>query len=141
VAGAGRPFVVDASVSAAWFLPDEATADTEAALQATAAVDVWVPGLWALEIGNLLLSAQRRRRITADKRRELVRSAATLRLKVDRERIDMVALDELAAAHDLTTYDAVYLELAKRRGLALATQDEKLVAALAGAGVAAATFG
>jgi predicted nucleic acid-binding protein len=141
VAGAGQPFVVDASVSAAWFLPDEATPDTEAALQATAAVDVWVPGLWALEIGNLLLSAQRRRRITADKRRELVRSAATLRLKVDRERIDMVALDELAAAHDLTTYDAVYLELAKRRGLALATQDEKLVAALASAGVAAATFG
>jgi len=141
VGGAGLRFVVDASVSAAWFLPDEATPDTEAALQATAAVDVWVPALWALEIGNLLLSAQRRRRITADKRRELVRSAATLRLKVDRERIDMVALDELAAAHDLTTYDAVYLELAKRRGLALATQDEKLVAALAGAGVAGATFG
>ena len=32
--------------------------------------DVWVPALWLLEIGNLLLSAQRRKRITADKRRE-----------------------------------------------------------------------
>ena len=52
----------------------------------------------------------------------------------------MVALDELAATHDLTTYDAVYLELAQRRGLALATQDDKLTAALTSAGVAAATF-
>jgi len=35
--------VVDASVSASWFLPDEATPYTEAALQATTASGVWVP--------------------------------------------------------------------------------------------------
>ena len=64
-------FVVDASVSAAWFLPDEATAGTEAALHATATHDVWVPALWQLEVANLLLRAQRRKRISADKRREL----------------------------------------------------------------------
>jgi predicted nucleic acid-binding protein len=140
VAAAGLPFVVDASVGAAWLFPDEATPETEAALHATASVDVWVPALWPLEIGNLVLTAQRRRRITGDKRRELVRAAASLRLRIDRERTDMVGLDELAAAHGLTTYDAVYLELAKRRGLALATRDEKLMAALASAGVAPAAF-
>ena len=75
-------FVVDASVSAAWFLPDEAEPDTEAALQATATHDVWVPALWLLEIGNLLLSAQRRKRITADKRRELVAAASADRKSV-----------------------------------------------------------
>ena len=62
MAGAVPALVVDASVSAAWFLPDEATAFTEAALTATAHADVWVPALWWLEIGNLLLSAQRRKR-------------------------------------------------------------------------------
>jgi predicted nucleic acid-binding protein len=58
-----QAFVVDASVSAAWLLPDEADQITEAALQATATHDVWVPALWWLEVGNLLQSAQRRKRI------------------------------------------------------------------------------
>jgi predicted nucleic acid-binding protein len=135
-AGAGA-FVVDASVSAAWFLPEEATADTEAALQATATHDVWVPALWLLEIGNLLLSAQRRKRIGADKRRELASAASALRIKVDREPVSIAALDDIAARHGLSAYDAAYLELALRRGLPLATQDKVLGAAAAKAGVAA----
>jgi predicted nucleic acid-binding protein len=130
--------VVDASVSAAWFLPDEANPLTEAVLQATAAGDVWVPALWLLEIGNLLLSAQRRKRIDDAKRRELVAAAAALRLRVDRELVRMIDLDALAARHKLSTYDAAYLELALRRGLPLATQDAALLAAMAAAGVAAA---
>jgi len=130
-----RAFVTDASVSAAWFLPDEATPATEAALQATAVADVWVPALWLLEIGNLLLSAQRRRRITADKRRELAAAAAALRVKVDREPVSITTLDELAAAYGLSAYDAAYLEVALRRRLPLATQDAALQAAMARAGV------
>lgn len=131
-------FVVDASVSAAWFLPDEATEATEAALQATATQDLWVPALWLLEMGNLLLSAQRRKRITADKRRELAQAAAALRLRVDREPVAIPALDELAARHGLSAYDAAYLELALRRSLPLATQDAVLAAAMVKAGVLAA---
>ena len=70
-------FVVDASVSAAWFLPDEATAYTRAALHASATSAVWVPMLWLPEMANLLRSAQRRRRITAAKRAELRRIRRT----------------------------------------------------------------
>lgn len=134
----GRPgFVVDASVSAAWFLPDEATEATEAALQATVSDEVWVPALWLLEIGNLLLSAQRRRRISAAKRSELAVAAGALRLRVDREPVSIPALDELAARHGLSAYDAAYLELALRRGLPLATLDEGLKRAAARADVKA----
>jgi predicted nucleic acid-binding protein len=93
--------------------------------------------LWLLDIGNLLLSAQRRKRITADKRRELVAAAGTLRLKVDREPVAMTLLDDIAASHGLTAYDAAYLELAIRRNLALATQDAALAAAMVKAGVSA----
>jgi predicted nucleic acid-binding protein len=132
--------VVDASVSAAWFLQDEATPFTEAALQATAASEVWVPALWLLEIGNLLLSAQRRKRIAAAKRRELVAAAAALRLRVDREPVSLLDLDALAARHQLSAYDAVYLELALRRSLPLATLDGALLAAMPGAGVLAPRF-
>ncbi len=128
-------FVVDASVSAAWFLPDEATTESEAALLATATHDVWVPALWLLETANLLLGAQRRRRITADKRRELADAAGALRIKVDREAVSIADLGELASRHSLTAYDAAYLELAIRRGLPLATRDAALQAAMAGAGV------
>ena len=133
-------FVVDASVSAAWFLPDEASADTEAALQATTTSDVWVPSLWLLEISNLLLRAQRRKRITADKRRELAAAATALRIRVDREAVAISALDEIVARHGLSAYDAAYLELALRRGLPLATQDEALIVAMAKAGVPAAVL-
>jgi predicted nucleic acid-binding protein len=131
-------FVVDASVAAAWLLPDEATGYTDAALAATADGEVWVPALWLLEIGNLLLSAQRRRRIDAAKRIELVSAAAALRLCVDREPVGLVALDALAARHGLTSYDAAYLELALRRKLPLATLDTALLSAMQDSGVARA---
>lgn len=141
MASARHDFVVNASVSAAWFLPQEATAFTEAALQATTTHNVWVPALWQLEVGNLLQSAQRRKRITADKRRELAAAAGALRLEVDREPVTIPALDELAARHGLSAYDAAYLELAIRRRLPLATLDEALLEAMSQAGVAAARPG
>lgn len=135
MAGHGA-FVVDASVSAAWFLPDEATDATEDALNATATHDVWVPALWLLETANLLLSAHRRKRITDEKRRELAADAAALRIRVDREPVSIAAIDQLAARHGLTAYDAAYLELAMRRRLPLATSDVTLRAAMTEAGVA-----
>ncbi len=42
----------------------------------------------------------------------------------------------VARAQNLSVYDAVYLELALRRGLALATLDDKLKVAAAAVGVA-----
>ncbi len=135
-----QPFVVDASVSAAWLLPDEATPATEWALHATAKQPVWVPALWLLEMGNLLLRAQRRRRITGTQRAALASAAAALRLQVDREPVAITTIDELASRFDLSAYDAAYLELALRRGLPLATQDEALRRAMAGAGVSAAVL-
>lgn len=133
-------FVVDASVSGAWFLADEATPYTEAALQATMDLDIWVPALRPLEICNLLLSAQRRRRIDDAKRRQLVARAQALRVRVDREPVPMTMLDDLAARHALSAYDAAYLELALRRGLALATADKPLLAAMLASGVEQAAF-
>ena len=133
---AGRSgFVVDASVSAAWLLPDEATPYTAAALLATATTDIWVPALWQLEMANLLQSAQRRKRITAAKRVELATAAAGLRLQVCHEPVALTTLDALAAEYALSAYDACYLELALRRRLPLATLDQALLAAMTRCGV------
>jgi predicted nucleic acid-binding protein len=132
--------VVDASVAAAWFLPDEATPFTEAALSATAQGDVWVPALWLLEIGNLLIGAQRRRRIDAAQRQALIAAADALRLRVDREPVSLRSIDALADRHRLSSYDAAYLELALRRQLPLATLDAALLAAMPVEGVLAPVF-
>ena len=137
---ARRAFVVDASVSAAWFLPGEATDYTDAALQATTRAEVWVPTLWLLEVANLLQGAQRRRRITAAKRIELAVAAGGLRLHVCREPVTLPTLDALAAEHALSAYDACYLELALRRRLPLATLDEALRRAMRRCGVAFAAL-
>ena len=137
MAAGAMSFVVDASVGAAWFLPDEANPLTESALQATATHEVWVPALWLLEVGNLLLRAQRRKRISADKRSELSAAASALHVKVDREPVAISTLDEIAFRHGLSAYDAAYLELAMRRRMSLATQDDALIAAMVKAGVPA----
>lgn len=133
-------FVVDASVSAAWLLPDEATDYTRAALLATARAIVWVPTLWQTEMANLLLSAQRRRRISAAQRAELAAAAAALHVQVCREPVRLARLDALAAEHRLSAYDACYLELALRRRLPLATLDQALLAAMQRCGVPAAVL-
>ena len=98
----------------------------------------WVPNLWLAELANLLRGAQRRRRITASQRAELAAAAAALRLQVCRDPADLLTLDKLAADHDLSTYDACYLELALRRGIPLATIDRALLAAMQRCGVPAA---
>ena len=45
-------------------------------------------------------------------------------------------LSELASAHELSVYDAAYLELARRKGLTLACKDGPLRKAARRAGVA-----
>ena len=132
--GNALAFVVDASDSAAGFLPDESAPGTEAALQATATHDVWLSVLWLLEVGNLMLSAHRCKRITADKRRELARRGFGA-AHPDRKPVTISMMDELASRHGLSAYDADYLELALRRGVPSATQNAVLSAAMLKPGV------
>jgi len=62
---------------------------------------------------------------------------AALPIAVDEETKAHAFTDtmQLARTHDLSAYDAAYLELAMRRGLPLATLDDKLKAAAHAVGV------
>ena len=97
-----------------------------------------MPALWLLEMGNLLISAQGRKRIDAAKRRKLMMAASALRLRVDREPVSMADMGHLAASHGLTAYDAAYLELAMRRSLPMATLDAAMRKAMNASSVALA---
>jgi predicted nucleic acid-binding protein len=126
---------LDCSAALALFLDDEQPPLAVALLDALPGTDVWIPILWRYEFANVLLTAQRRRRLTPARSVQILGQAARLPLHVDTEAPSTASLFELAATHGLTAYDAAYLELSQRRQLHLATLDTQLAKAAAAAGV------
>ena len=133
-----RVFVADASVAVAWVHPGQATSDTTAMLEALATgATVEVPAIWPLEVANALTVLVRRRKLTDDDRRVGLGWLRALPVRVDHEMagIAFTTLAGLAVAHDLSVYDAAYLELAQRRKLVLGCKDGPLRKAAVRCGV------
>jgi predicted nucleic acid-binding protein len=122
-------FVVDCSVCLPWYIEDEASEFCAGLAKTLGLAEIWVPSLWRPELVSALVNAERRKRMTSARRDEVVKNAAGLPLRIDYEMPTVVELNELAAGHHLTPYDAVYFELARRRKLPLATLDAALVKA------------
>jgi predicted nucleic acid-binding protein len=125
-------YVIDPSVALAWLLPDETTPRAAAFRAAVEnGAETWIPSHWWLEIGNGLLMAERRRRITPEQVAQALSLVNSLPLQEDGETAAQipVRIFALARKHGLTIYDAAYLELAQRRGAILATFDEQLLRA------------
>ena len=130
--------VIDASVALAGVFGDERHGTAWQVVERLRDAPAWVPAHFHLEVGNGLLTGLRRGRLTADQTRTAVVALGALPIEVDLDTPSR-AFNEcwpLAANHGLTTYDAAYLELAIRRGLPLATLDERLAHAARAAGVA-----
>lgn len=133
-----RAFVADASVAIGWVHPAQATPQTAAMLEAIAdGATVEVPSLWPLEVANALLVLRRRRKLTEDERQAGLGWLRGLPLRIDHEAASLAfsRLSELAAAHDLSVYDAAYLDLAQRRRLVLGCKDGPLRRAAGQGGV------
>ena len=130
-------FVLDCSLTMAWIFADEATASTERLRESLIGESAVVPALWPIEVGNVLLVAARRGRIHANDWPLLRASLEALPIEVDPVSVSRVwgpAL-ELANAHGISVYDAMYLELAVRLRLPLATLDRTLGEAARAAGL------
>ena len=133
-------FVLDASVALAWVV--DRNLDPYAALvqhRVQAGERTIVPALWQLEITNVLASVQRREVLSAAEVEEGLRyfeSFLAAQAEIVTAFPGMREILRLARELDLTSYDAVYLDLARREGLPLATLDKSLRAAAAKAGVA-----
>ena len=111
-----------------WCFEDEATSATDALLERVRDEGAIVPMLWQLEIGNVLLQAERRGRVAGADLSARLELLTALPIATD-DQTSSRALREvlaLARAETLTTYDAAYLELAMRYGLSLATKDASL---------------
>ncbi len=121
-------FVIDCSVAVTWCFEDEATPASDRLLDRLSEEAAAAPAIWPLELGNVLVMAERRGRLNAAKITEFVALVQDLPVAIDEE-TPQRALDEvlaLARSEGLTTYDAAYLELAMRLGVPLATQDKEL---------------
>ena len=126
-------FVLDASVALDWLLGED-DPQAEIALRRLEREDALVPDLWHLEVRNGLLSAMRRRRLTGRASSERLEALHHLPIRTDRDP-DLDTAFALAERHDLSFYDAIYLELAARHAAPLATFDKALSRAAATSGL------
>lgn len=121
-------FVVDCSVAMAWLFQDEATPRTADLLNRLTKETALVPGWWFIEITNVLAMAERKRRITPAQSDAFIADLDKLGIERDEAAPNRAFTHLLALCrmHKLTSYDAMYLDLAVRRNLPLATLDDDL---------------
>lgn len=130
--------MLDASVALSWSLEGQKTAYAETILDFLAdGEEALVPVIWPLEIVNSLVVAERRRGMSAAQVETLVRDLANLPLKVDLEGAGRAysSVLRISRQHQLSAYDATYLDLALFEALPLATLDKGLRAAAKRSGV------
>ncbi len=129
--------VLDGSATLAWIYSEETTVAIREVFDRLSEDGAWVPGLWKLEIANVLEMGVRRGRHDAAFQEATLADLVLLPITLDSETDTQAwgATLRLAGRHRLTLYDAAYLELALRRGLPLATLDGELRSAANAEGV------
>jgi predicted nucleic acid-binding protein len=130
-------FVLDCSVTMAWCFEDEADTFADAVLDRLDRDTALMTSIWPLEVGSALVVAERRRRLTERDAARFFDLLAGLPIVVSELSLAQVAghVVALARRHDLSAYDAAYLELAMREGVSLATRDAALRRAASAVGV------
>ena len=126
--------VLDSSYALALVMPDETR---PASMAQVLPQRLTAPFIWPVELANAMRNAVRRARLREHE-------AAGLFADLDTFDVEIVApwqnaaqrYFEVAQAHDLTPYDALYLHRALTRRCARATRDERLAMAAQRVGVA-----
>ncbi len=124
-------FVLDNSVVMSWCFEDEGNGYAEAVLESLEFAEAFVPAIWPLEVGNVLLVAERRKRLGRAAVVRFLTLLGSLPIRVEQEPPERMLKEivSLAREYGLSTYDASYLDLAMRFGVPLATQDTSLAKA------------
>jgi predicted nucleic acid-binding protein len=131
-------FIADSSVAIAWVVLSQSTPKTVELLEIVKGGSSFVvPVLWTFEVANALLALRRRQRIQRDEYDQALLDLADSSPVVDDEGPSRAlnSISQLAEKYNLSVYDAVYLELALRKGLPLASRDTALNKAGRSAGI------
>lgn len=129
-------FVIDASVTACWLFDDEDHPLATEAMGRLARETARAPAVWWFEVRNALIVAERRRRVQPVSASRYLSLLSGLPIVLDHDPVEHELL-AIARRHELTVYDAAYLELARRLSAPLATLDGRLARAAAAEGVSA----
>jgi predicted nucleic acid-binding protein len=131
--------VIDASAAAPWVLSDESTPFSENfyAQVCLTPNTYHAPALWLWDLGNLLMNAVRRKRMTPKLAHEGLEHLKLCQIQFASppSAHKQSQILRLALAHDLSYYDASYLELVLSLNGQLASKDSKLVTAAKACGV------
>ena len=129
--------VLDSSVTLAWVYADEVTPAIEQVFKRIADTQAWVPAIWPAEVANGLQSGIWRGRIDVAFRDAALADLAVRAIVTDADTNMYVwtTTVRLATRFGLTIYDTLYLELAQRRGLPLASLDNQLRSAATSLGI------
>lgn len=127
--------VLDASAAIGIALDELPPHEAESLLREIREDGALVPPLWDQEVGNALLVAERRGRITQAETTQGIELLDSLPIEVHEIDPELISLVNTARQFGLTTYDATYLLIAMQSGFALATRDAALSRAAEEAGV------
>lgn len=124
-------FVIDNSVVMSWCFKDETSQYADAVLDRLAESTAFVPSIWPLEVVNVLLVAERNKRLSEADSIRFITLLSQLPIIVEYERTETIMKDLLsqARANNLSSYDACYLDLSMRKGFPIATLDTRLIEA------------
>ena len=130
-------FVLDNSVAMRWLLKDGsaerlAYADKVLGLLMHDSAQAIVPGVWPLEVANVIVKAQAKGLVSEARAAVFIGLLGDMGISVDTRTAERAMGDtlQLARRYQLSSYDASYLELALREGLPLATLDADLHSAM-----------
>jgi predicted nucleic acid-binding protein len=130
-------FVLDNSVTMRWCFENTPNPYAENIPQPLSSGEVALaPVLWRYEVGAVLAKAKRNGTIASQKVADFLTAIRSFDITIGREGTERVLTEvyRLAVTYRLTDYDAVYLELALRMNLPLATLDQELAQACLAAG-------
>ena len=127
---------VDASSLLGLVLEDEGPAYAEAVLREVARDGGITPSIFWYEVRNVLLAGEPRGRVKPAFTDAFLAGLGDLPLKMEPPSA-CVGVVALSRRFGLSAYDAAYLDVADRHGVALATLDKKLAAAARSLGTVA----
>ena len=124
-------FVIDNSVVMSWCFKDETNQYADAVLDRLSDSTAFVPSIWPLEVVNVLLVAERNKRLREADSVRFITLLSQLPIIVEYERTERIMKDllSLARSNNLSSYDAYYLDLSMRKGFPIATLDTQLIEA------------
>jgi predicted nucleic acid-binding protein len=124
-------FVIDNSIVMTWCFEDEASDYTDAIQELLIDNKAFVPAIWPLEVANVLLVAERKKRISKAASGHFIALLSQLPIEVGQTESNRIFHDTLflARQYQLSSYDASYLDLAICKGIPIATLDKAIIRA------------